>query len=303
MNKSDNETSIPYDPSNVTTLGDDLFQIADKVPFFTYSILMLSFSIISAYVLFFVYLSVDYNWLLDNMCGYFSVMILVFGVIILIGLASSIKVLRSLSGKILPIRLKLKLELIPVMGNDPISDLFDRLKSCFLIKSKNNNKYLKTERNKNGNSHAFDIYYEKTRYLALYIFVFIAVILFLLLLIYESTIYTVFSPIALLLLLIFIVEFIAFNILLMLRTLYKRDLIIVKLIDRKVTEKDIARIKDEYELFISKSSNPLLLGIVSTKGFSKEGIKYVKNIKGRAHNKHQISLLLLEKSSFRIIWT
>ena len=94
-------------------------------------------------------------------------------------------------------------------------------------------------------------------------------------------------------------------VLVILRFFFRTEIIIVKKFDRRVELKDVLKFKKECEEMVTWYKKPLILGILSTDGFSDEAIEAVKYKKGKVHERQlylcRLPFILLLKELIKTI--
>jgi hypothetical protein len=296
--------SQPFESTKVTTLGDDFFKISSKIPFFMFSILMEGASVLFFTLVFILWVMDPDVWLLDELCIFATFSVFFFGLIILISVMKFFKPFMQISDKIRPIRLKVKIELFPVFEENMLEDLLDRLNECFHLQVKVPKHFINRTKNIKGKDHKFDIFYENKKVPMIYIVTIGMVLTFLVAIFVEALIYSHIEFFVNFVLL-FLLEVLIMAILLtvILRFFFRTDMIIIKKYDRKVGLKEVLKFKKECEEIVTWHKKPLVLGILSTKGFSQEAIDAVKYKKGMVNQTHTISLIEYDEPRFKLHWT
>jgi hypothetical protein len=297
-------SSQPFESTKITTLGDDFFKISSKIPFFMFSILMEGASVLFFTLVFVLWVMDPDVWLLDELCIFATFSVFFFGLIILISVMKFFKPFMHISDKIRPIRLKVKIELFPVFEGNILEDLLDRLNECFYLGIKIPKHFINKIKTVKGKEHKFDIFYENKKLPMIYIVTIGMVLTFLVAIFVEAFVYA-HIEFFINFVLLFLLEAMIMGILLLviLRFFFRTEIIIIKKYDRKVELKDVLKFKKECEEFVTWYKKPLILGILSTKGFTEEAIDAVKYTKGRVNKKHTISLIEYKENRFKLHWT
>ncbi len=301
--KKDNSFQA-FDTTKVTTLGDDLFKISSKIPFFLFSILMEGLSVVFFTAVFILWAIDPDTWILDELCIFGAFSVFFFGLILLTSVLKFFKPFMKITDKIKPIRFKVKMEMFPVNKDKILEDLINRLDDVFYLGINDFKGFLKKTVKRNGKSHTFDIYYKNNQNSLIYI-VTIALILFLLATIFvEAIIYSQFDSIINFILL-GVLEFIVLTIfvLMILRFFFRTEVILMKYYKKEVTVKDIGEFKADCEEVLNWSKYPLEIGILSSKGFTKDAIEFAKHSRAKVRGEYTISLIQLEGNMFKVIWT
>ena len=297
-------TSQPFESTKITTLGDDFFKVSSKIPFFMFSILMEGVSVIF-FTLVFVLWAIDPDvWILDELCIFASFSVFFFGLIILISVLKFFKPFMQISEKIRPIRFKVKVELFPVFQEKMLEELLERLDDCFHLQIKFPKHFIRKTKTVKGKPRKLDIYYESKKVPAIYIVTVGMVLTFLVAIFVESFIYSKID-FWVNFILLFLMEALIITILVVviLRFFFRTDVIIVKKYDREVTIDDVFKFKDIAEELVTWHKKPLILGMLSTKGFTDEAVDLVKYQRGKVHKIHTISLIEFEEKRFKVVWT
>ncbi|MGA1820410.1 MAG: hypothetical protein ACMUHU_05305 [Thermoplasmatota archaeon] len=243
-------------------------------------------------------------WILDELCIFASFSVFFFGLIILISVLKFFKPFMQISEKIRPIRFKVKMELFPVFKEKILEDLLERLDDCFHLQIKVPKHFIGKTRTVKGKQHKFDIYYESKKVPAIYIVTVGMVLTFLVAIFVESFIYSKID-FWVNFILLFVMEALVITILVVviLRFFFRTDVILIKKYNRKVTIDDVFKFKAEVEEIVTWHKKPLILGMLSTKGFKEEAVDLVKYQRGKVHKEHTISLIEFEENRFKVVWT
>jgi hypothetical protein len=297
-------SSQPFESTRITTLGDDFFKISSKIPFFLFSIMMEGLSVLFFTVVFVLWAIDSDVWLLDELCVFATFSVFFFGLILLISVLKFFKPFMNITDRIKPIRFKVKMELFPVFEKKILEDLLERLDEVFYLGIKNSKHFIKKSRSVNGEKVEFDIFYENKKVPMIYIVTIGMVLIFLVAIFVEAI---VFSELEFFInfLLLFLLEAMILSIFLIiiLRFFYRTDMILIRKFERKVKMDDVFKFRNDCEGVISWSKKPLIIGILSTKGFDDEAVELVKYKKGKVHKEHTISLIQYEDKRFHIVWT
>ena len=297
-------TSQPFESTKITTLGDDFFKISSKIPFFMFSILMEGVSVLF-FTLVFVLWAIDpHVWLLDELCIFASFSVFFFGLIILISVLKFFKPFMQISEKIRPIRFKVKVELFPVFKDKILEDLLDRLDDCFHLQIKVPKHFIGKKKHVKGKDRRFDISYESKKVPMIYIVTVGMVLTFLVAIFVEAFIYA-HIEFFINFVLLFLMEalIVAILIIVILRFFFRTEVIIIRKYDKKVTMDDIFKFKGEVEELVTWLKKPLIIGMLSTEGFTEDAVDLVKYQKGKVHKSHTISLIEYGENRFKVVWT
>jgi hypothetical protein len=304
VSEKEEGSSQPFESTKVTTLGDDFFKISSKIPFFMFSILMEGASVLFFTLVFILWVIDPDVWLLDELCIFATFSVFFFGLIILISVMKFFKPFMQISEKIRPIRFKVKIELFPVFEGNLLEDLLDRLNECFYLQIKVPKHFINRTKTVKGKQHKFSIFYENKKVPMIYIVTVGMVLTFLVAIFVEALIYSHIDFFVNFILL-FLLEamILAILIIVILRFFFRTEIIIVKKYDKKVDLQDVLKFKKECEEMVTWFKKPLILGMLSTKGFTDEAIDAVKYKKGMVHKTHTISLIEHDEHRFKLHWT
>jgi hypothetical protein len=293
-----------FDTTKVTTLGDDLFKISSKIPFFLFSVLMEGISVVFFTAVFLLWAINPDTWILDELCIFATFSVFFFGLVLLLSVLKFFKPFMKITDKIKPIRFKVKMEMFPVNRKKVLEDLIGRLDEVFCLNVKDNSKLMnKKVKTKNGN-HEFDIFYESRKGSMIYVFTILMLTILLVSIFFEALVYSHFeSPLTFLLLAVLELIVLAIFITVILRFFFRNEVMMVKVHNKKVTRKDILSMKKMAEDVLVWHRCPLIIAVLSKDGFSDEATDIVKTTKGKVHEEYTITLIEMEGKRFNIIWT
>ena len=77
----------------------------------------------------------------------------------------------------------------------------------------------------------------------------------------------------------------------------------MKYYKNEVSIKEFDEFKKACEDVLNWSKYPLVVGMVSSKGFTNDAVEYVQQSKSKINGEHTVSLIQLEGNMFKVLWT
>ena len=133
--KENDDVALPFESTVITNIGDDVYRKSGYFPQLLFLLLLISFSGFLVFLYFFYYIFINIESHLVNIIGLSGIcLIMLFGFPLGIMFFIVYKALKVIPSSILPLRSKVKIEMMPLQNNDVLHEYYLRLCSIFQLK-------------------------------------------------------------------------------------------------------------------------------------------------------------------------
>lgn len=303
--EDEENSSLPFKSTTMTSIGDDLYKVSEHIPTFLSIVLIMSLCgiIITSVGILFMF-GIE-SFILDELClgSFYLMWLLALGLAYII--IKMYKALRTIPRSLLPIRTKVKLELMPIGSEDIIKEFYNRLIDIFYFKEPKKfenviNKKVKGKKN----THHFDIFDNFRSNASFLILISTSFIIILFLILFDFSYYFGVNDWNILIIITIVLSlFFSIIIFLIYKYFYFNQFIIAKVSKRKLLSKELIKFKNAIEDVLSGKDEPIIAAIVTDEPIDKELIRLVQSTEGKINNKYTITLVQKTPIGFKLIWT